>query len=262
MFQYPIPEHALEEWKSRVAVDSHSATILAKAMALSLLDSLEFPFGEISPEGHRETSQDTTAHVLDLATHLQSILGEVMDMASIMFPHRTAPSPSRSTLPHHIWPNSARHDVANIRRRAKDIRRLVRLESNPRHVTEEDLSPLVTHISPWSSVNTPLPLRMVLSPPPRGLDILGLFTREELHPGLDIPPSQALQACYKGLRQMIRHLMRHARNIRRLKYGKALLRMFVKKPNVTLKSILRTTMGTSTHSTLPTDLSIIKDETI
>jgi hypothetical protein len=55
--------------------------------------------------------------------------------------------------------------------------------------------------------------------------------------------------------------MRHARNIRRLKYGKALLRIFVKKPNVALKSILRTTMGTSTHSTIPTDLSIIKEDT-
>jgi hypothetical protein len=37
--------------------------------------------------------------------------------------------------------------------------------------------------------------------------------------------------------------------------------MFVKKPNVALKSILRTAIGTSTQHTLPTDLSIIKDET-
>ena len=55
--------------------------------------------------------------------------------------------------------------------------------------------------------------------------------------------------------------MRHARNTRRLKYGKSLLRMFVKKPNVALKSIMRTAMGTSTPRTLPTDLSIIKDKT-
>jgi hypothetical protein len=55
--------------------------------------------------------------------------------------------------------------------------------------------------------------------------------------------------------------MRHARNTRRLKYGKALLRMFVKKPSVTLKYILRTAMGNSTQHTLPTNLSIIKDET-
>jgi len=41
MFQYPIPEHTLEEWKAQVAVDSYSATTLAKAMALSLLDCLD-----------------------------------------------------------------------------------------------------------------------------------------------------------------------------------------------------------------------------
>jgi len=75
------------------------------------------------------------------------------------------------------------------------------------------------------------------------------------------PPSQALHDCFKWLRQMIKHLMRHARNIRRLKYGKALLRMFVKTPNVALKSIMRTAMGTSPQHILLTNLSIIKDKT-
>ena len=60
---------------------------------------------------------------------------------------------------------------------------------------------------------------------------------------------------------MIPHLMRHARNTHRLKYGKALLRMFAKKPNMALNSILRTAVGTSSHHTFPTDLSTIKDET-
>ena len=60
---------------------------------------------------------------------------------------------------------------------------------------------------------------------------------------------------------MIKHLMRHARNTRRLNYGKALLRMLVKKPNVALKSNLCTAMWTTAQYTLPTDLSIIKDET-
>jgi hypothetical protein len=54
--------------------------------------------------------------------------------------------------------------------------------------------------------------------------------------------------------------MRHAQNTRRLKYGKALLRICAKKPNVALKSILRTVMGTSTQQSLPTDLSVVKDE--
>jgi len=181
-------------------------------MTLSLLDSLELPSGEIFPQGHREMSQDTTGRILDFATHLQTITGEATDTATTMLPHHTALAPSHSTLPRHLWPSSVRYDVANIRRRAKAIRRLVILDSNPQQVTEEDLSPSLTHMSLWSSVNTPLPLRTVLSPPPRSLDTLGLFTREELYPDQDIPPSQALHACFKGLRQMIRHLIRHAQD--------------------------------------------------
>jgi hypothetical protein len=37
--------------------------------------------------------------------------------------------------------------------------------------------------------------------------------------------------------------------------------MFVKKPSVALKSILRFSMGTKASTTLPTDLSILRDET-
>jgi hypothetical protein len=37
--------------------------------------------------------------------------------------------------------------------------------------------------------------------------------------------------------------------------------MFVKKPNVALKSIMRMAMGTSPQHYFPTNLSIIKDET-
>jgi len=36
--------------------------------------------------------------------------------------------------------------------------------------------------------------------------------------------------------------------------------MFLKRPNVALKSLLRTAAGCTTTNTLPTDLSIIKDE--
>ena len=101
MFQYPIPEHTLEEWKARMAVDSHSVTTLAKVMGLSLLDSLDFYFGGTVPQGHREMSQDTTP-ILDLTNHLQSILGEAINTATTMFPHGTAPAPSRSTLTRHL----------------------------------------------------------------------------------------------------------------------------------------------------------------
>ena len=37
--------------------------------------------------------------------------------------------------------------------------------------------------------------------------------------------------------------------------------MLVKKPNVALKSILRTSEGTTDNTKLPTDLSILRDET-
>jgi hypothetical protein len=40
MFQYPIPEHTLEGWKSKVTVDSYTAIMLARAIALSLKGSL------------------------------------------------------------------------------------------------------------------------------------------------------------------------------------------------------------------------------
>ena len=54
--------------------------------------------------------------------------------------------------------------------------------------------------------------------------------------------------------------MRHARRLRRANYGKALLRMFVKKPSVALKSILRSSEGQSDTNTLPTDLSVLRNE--
>ncbi len=116
MFQYPIPEHTLEEWKSKVTVYSYTTIMLARATALSLKGSLESPTGTISLEGNKETSQDTKTHILELANILQEILGEAMDTATAMFPHKEAPPPSRGTLPRHLWPSSVRHDVAKIRR--------------------------------------------------------------------------------------------------------------------------------------------------
>ena len=71
----------------------------------------------------------------------------------------------------------------------------------------------------------------------------------------------AAQECFKGLRKATHLLIRHARNFRRLKYGKALLSMFVNKLSVALKSILNTSEGTVDNPTLPTYLSILRDET-
>ena len=70
LFRYPIPEHTLAEWKSRVTVDNYTAIMLARATALSLQASIEFPSGSISPEGNRETSTDTRTHILELANTL------------------------------------------------------------------------------------------------------------------------------------------------------------------------------------------------
>jgi hypothetical protein len=78
---------------------------------------------------------------------------------------------------------------------------------------------------------------------------------------MDSATIQAAHDCFKGLRRATRLLIRHARNLRRLKYGKALLRLFVKKPSAALKSILRTSEGTSDNPILSTDLSVLRDET-
>ena len=56
-------------------------------------------------------------------------------------------------------------------------------------------------------------------------------------------------------------LIRHDRNLRRIRYGKALLRLFIKKPSVALKSILRTSEGITNTPFPPIDLSVIRDET-
>ncbi len=55
--------------------------------------------------------------------------------------------------------------------------------------------------------------------------------------------------------------MRHARNLRRVRYVKALFRMFIKKPSVALKSILRSAEGATNSPSLPANLSILRDET-
>ncbi len=76
----------------------------------------------------------------------------------------------------------------------------------------------------------------------------------------DSTPSK-IQTCFKDLRRVTRLLIRHARNLRRLGYGKALLRVFVKKPSVALKSTMRIAEGETNTTFLPTNLSEIWDET-
>jgi hypothetical protein len=196
MFQYPIPEHTLEEWKSKVTLDSYIAIMLARYAALSLKNSLEFSTGPISPEGNGEVSQDTKTHILELANNLQDILGGAMDTAKAMFPHKAAPPPSKGTLSRHLWPSSVRHDVAEIRRRAKAVRRLIRIETKMPKSPSERQPPLHAHSALWSCVTTPLRLRTTLSPLPRGLDNLGILTREALQQNDEVPLAQAVQPCF------------------------------------------------------------------
>ncbi len=76
----------------------------------------------------------------------------------------------------------------------------------------------------------------------------------------DTTPSQFF-TCFRGLRKGPRILIRHSRKLRRMRYGKALLRLFIKKPSASLKSIMRTTEGVTDTPSLATHLSVIRDET-
>jgi hypothetical protein len=117
-----------------------------------------------------------------------------------------------------------RHDVAEIRRRVKAVRRFVRINAKTPKTTSDEPSLMDNRPALWSCVTTPLQLRTILLLIPRGLDTLGLLTREDLQPNGEIPPSQAVQSCFRGLRKTIRLLLKHARNVRRAKYGTNLLK--------------------------------------
>ena len=145
-----------------------------------------------------------------------------------MFPQKTHATPSKGTLPRHLWLKSVRHDVSNIRRRAKAIRRLIKHETKPPAGSEDEPPTEDPSLPLWSSVATPLSLRTVLGPPPKNLDTSGVFVRPDPLP-MGTATLLAAHDCFKILRRATRLLIRHARNFRRLKYGKALLRMFVKK---------------------------------
>ncbi len=183
-----------------------------------------------------------------------------MTTTTTMFPHKPPAKPGKGTLPRDLWPKSVRNDVSNIRHRAKVIRRLINHETKARRCTPPEELSRDPSLPLWSSVNKPLSLRTVLSPPPKNVDSLGVLLRTDTTP-MDQTTLQAAHDFFKGLRRVTRLLIRHARNLRRLKYGKTLLCIFVKKPIATLKAILCTSEGTPDKPTLPTDLSVLRDET-
>ncbi len=59
------------------------------------------------------------------------------------------------------------------------------------------------------------------------MDTLGVLVRPDSLP-MGIATLLAAQVCFKGRVKANRLLIHHAQNFRRLKYDKALLRMFVK----------------------------------
>ena len=111
-----------------MAVDSYAATSLAKAMGHSIMDTLAH-YHEGSSTGDSLDPQFVSTSTLGLASDIQAILGDAMVEATSIFPHKPPATPSRGTLPQHLWPKLVRHDISKIRRRAKAIRRLIKYEA-------------------------------------------------------------------------------------------------------------------------------------
>jgi len=108
----------------------------------------------------------------------------------------------------------------------------------------------------------------VASPPIRNLESLSLADPPDIEEAVaDDTQSpdltNCLDACFKAHRRTTHLLLKHVRTQRKIKYGHALLRMFVQKPKLALQTILRTTAKVAEDNSqpLPTNLSIIRDET-
>ena len=242
-----------------MAVESYAATSLAKVMGHSILDSLGHE-PRSSPTYDAIDSRCVASSILGLANDIQTILGDALAEATTMFPYKPPATLDKGTLLRHLWPKSVRHDVSSIQRRAKAVRRLVKHETKTPVCTQDESLAADPSLPLWSSVNTPLSLFTFLYPPPKDLDTLGVLLRPDPTP-TGTTTLQAAHGCFRGLRKAAHLLIRYVRNLRRRKYGKSLVRMIVNKPSVALKSILRTSEGTPDNPTLPTDLSVLRDET-
>jgi len=98
-----------------------------------------------------------------------------MDMATTMFPLKATIPCKGQTLPHHLWPKSALHDIHAIRSGVKALCRLVAMMAA---TPDPERVPLSDEASPrhklWTRVTNPLILRAVASPPIRNLEALSL----------------------------------------------------------------------------------------
>jgi hypothetical protein len=165
----------MEAWSSRVPVDSFAAIALSTAMARSLLDflSCDINQGQKTPPLN---SQGVASGIRSLATDLQVILEEAMATFTIIFPRKPS-APKRGTFHHHLWPKSVRHDVDNVRRRVKNLRRLVNIATRNH---KDTLTDPASHIAILREVDSPLHIRTIHSPPPRDLAFLGILQPQDL----------------------------------------------------------------------------------
>ena len=111
-----------------MAVDSYAAASLAKAMAHSILDSSHTTL-RTAPHGSSLDPKFVSASILGLTNDIQARIKDAMVEATTIFPHKPPATSSKDALPRHLWPKSVRHDIANIRRRAKVIRRFIKHET-------------------------------------------------------------------------------------------------------------------------------------
>jgi hypothetical protein len=96
-FMFPVPEQDMETWRSKVVVESATATALASAMACTLLDSLSVD----DNQGQHDTlpsPQEIKAAIISIASDLHTILREGTTTAIDIFLHKPA-TPKKGTLP-------------------------------------------------------------------------------------------------------------------------------------------------------------------
>jgi len=163
-----------------------------------------------------------------------------MHMSTTMFPLKAATPGKGQMIPHHLWPRSALHDVHTFRKRTKALRRLAALvAAAPLHTLETLSDTESPRHKLWLRVTTSRTLRTVASLPIRSLEALTITDPQDDDDDSTSPPdinvddtipatdlNSRLNICFKVHRRTTRLLIKHACNRRRLKYGKALLRMF------------------------------------
>jgi hypothetical protein len=158
-------------------MDSNSPTLLAIATAGAILDNLADPLATTgSTEGDTGVHLGDRESILSLASDLQNILGDAMDLATTMFPLKASTPDKRQTRPHHLWPKSVLHDIHAIRNRTKALRRIAALVASHPDRAEDTFSDSESpHHKLWLRVTTPLTLRTEAHPPIRNQEALSLL---------------------------------------------------------------------------------------